>query len=340
MAKLLLNVYCTHRSPPPLKFAHTLNARRDRTDPELAEHLDGFMGFVMGGGRRQMNPSRYHVLGHLGRVRHHLSVEVDERDMDAFARWATAANAIIFFTDSTVRTPDGAILVDPETGDAEDGVDVPYPPDALERKARSEQQLSSLGIRVPRSLPPVVSEVEVELREPREVIQRSLALFNCAVRAESLASKDPIPVSELKERNPAGFAAFSPSERAFIQAARPDQQTITNYVWRYEALNVLAWSVGAVAELPFPKGICDAGALAKTMFGVMEDFKPRPRSTAEFLDALDLHYRLHWATTDARVNETRPPPGVEPGVVAERHYALNWLTRFQEAEWDDVETPT
>jgi hypothetical protein len=66
----------------------------------------------------------------------------------------------------------------------------------------------------------------------------------------------------------------------------------------------------------------------------------RLRPTGELLDALDLSFRLHWATTDARVKNAAPPAGLEPGVVAERHHALNWLVRFQDAAWDDVETPT
>jgi len=34
------------------------------------------------------------------------------------------------------------------------------------------------------------------------------------------------------------------------------------------------------------------------------------------------------------------PCGVEFGAVAERHYALNWLTGFENRAWDDVTTPT
>ncbi len=56
-----------------------------------------------------------------------------------------------------------------------------------------------------------------------------------------------------------------------------------------------------------------------------------PRPIAELLDVLDLHYRLHWITTDARVKKVPSPAGVEPGVVMERHRALNWLTRDQDA---------
>ena len=41
-----------------------------------------------------------------------------------------------------------------------------------------------------------------------------------------------------------------------------------------------------------------------------------------------------------RLDETDPPAGLEPGVVKERHHTLNWLVRFEDADWDDVDTPT
>ena len=66
----------------------------------------------------------------------------------------------------------------------------------------------------------------------------------------------------------------------------------------------------------------------------------RQRPTAEILDQLDLHLRLHWLTTEARLGRRDAEPGVDPGVVLERHRALNWLVRFEDADWDDVDTPT
>jgi hypothetical protein len=89
--------------------------------------------------------------------------------------------------------------------------------------------------------------------------------------------------------------------------------------------------------------VCDVPGLAKAMLKVDGPTfvrEARLRATGEILDALDLHYRLHWATTEARMKEADPPGGLEAGVVQERHYALNWLTRFQDADWDDVDTPT
>lgn len=337
---LLLNAYCTHRDPPPLDFAHRLMNRRGRGE-ELAEHLHGFIGFVMGGGARPMNQSRFHVLGHIERVRHHLSLEVEREHMPAFEAWAKKANAIVFTTDSAVRAPNGAILVDPESGDAAPGALVPYLPDAVERKARTERLLTDVGLPFLPALPPVVSEAEVELRDTTEIARRCLALFACALRAESLAANEPIPPADLEARLPLAFGALSPNERAFMSDPAPARQEIVNHGWRYEAVAVLAWAVGAVESLPFPKSISDVPALAQTMFDVVKGpFTPKPVGVAAVLDTLDLHYRLHWAVQETRRVGRSPSDSVEPGVVLERHHALNWLTRFQDADWDDVDTPT
>jgi len=301
------------------------------------------MGFVTAKGQRPMTQTRYHVLRHLERVQHHLALEVEDAAMDAFAAWAREANALVFRTDACVCAPDGAVLVDPATGDPEPGAEVPYPADAVERKDRTEALLGSLGVRVPKSLPPVVAEVEVELRAPREVASRCLALFACVLRAESLASKKEIPVSELRRRMPLAFDAMSPKERAFFGATPPADQDVVNHLWRYEALATLAWAVGLTGPLPSATTVCDVPALAKLMFAANDAaFLDRARlgATRYLLDALDLHFRLHWATTDARIKGAAPPAGLEPSVVLERHYALNWLTRFEDADWDDVETPT
>ncbi len=91
---VLLNAYCTHLAPPAMDVPHTLRSRRDRSTPELAEHLRGFMGFVMKD-KRPMTATRFHVL----------------------------------------RTPDGRVLVAPDTGDPAPGAAVPYPVDAVRRKA-------------------------------------------------------------------------------------------------------------------------------------------------------------------------------------------------------------
>ena len=217
--------------------------------------------------------------------------------------------------------------------------------DARDRQARSEEELGQFGIRTPATLPPVVSEIDVVLRPAPEVARRAMALFVVALRAESLMSRD-IPVEDLKDR-PLALRALTPKERAFLNDAAPDQQQITNFAWRYEALWMLAWAIGLVEELCYPSETCDVGILSKTFLEADEEAllkKAKLLPTETLLDALDLHFKLHWVIRQRQ--NGKAPDGemggndLNPGVVLERHHALNWLVQHGGTEWDDVQTPT
>ena len=339
----LINAYCTNLDPPSLQFPHALSGKRDRDDPELSKHLHGFVGYVVSRGEQQMTQVKYHLMRHIQRVRHHFSLTVDDRHFDAFAQWAWQANAICFLPDGSIRDPSGRLLLDGAGAAQEPDAEIPYPPDARERKARSERELARLGIPVPATLPPVVGEGEVELRQALDVAQRALALFVVAIRAESLGANNEIPIAELRQRRPAAFRVLTPNELSFLNAAAPEQQQIVNFTWRYEALFLLQWALGLVPDLPHPSRICDVPAVARLMLDTSEDdllARAGLRSTAALLDALDLHFRLHWAVRQARLDGKDGVGGVDSGAVLERHHALNWLVRFEDADWDDVDTPT
>jgi hypothetical protein len=217
--------------------------------------------------------------------------------------------------------------------------------DARDRQARSEEELSQFGIRTPATLP-VVSETEVVLRPASEVARRALALFVVALRAESLMCPE-LAVSDLREKRPLAFHALTPEERVFLNDEAPDQQQITNFAWRYEAVWTLAWALGLVEVLCYPSETCDVDILSKTFLesdkeALLKNAKLLPTET--LLDALDLHFRLHWLL---RQRQNGKPAGgemggddLDPGVVLERHHALNWLVQHEGAEWDDVQTPT
>ena len=334
-----INLYCTLLDLPALDFEHRLLGKRDRTDPDLGQHLNGFMGFVMKDDR-PMTATRFAILNHLQRVRHHLSLEIEEDAFDGLARWATAANAVLFFPDGTVRDPVGHVLVDPETGDAESSAAVPYPADAHARKQASEAWLAERSIPFAATLPPVVGAPEVALRSDADVVKRAQALLAVALRAESIVNGDPLPIEDIHRR--LELRGLSPSEHAFLDQEQPDQQTLVNHVWRYEAAWVMEWALGLVDDLPAPTAICDVPRTARTLVDAdpeqLQHAKLRPAS--EILDALDLHLRVHWAVREARRTQSPPPADIDPGVVMERHHALNWLVRFQDADWDDVDTPT
>ncbi|NVB85664.1 MAG: DUF4272 domain-containing protein [Kofleriaceae bacterium] len=340
MSVFLVNAYCTHRNPPALAFEHDLKARRDTSDPELARHLRGFQGFVMAGGKRQMTAVRYGVLRHIERVRHHLALEVDESQLEELALWALEANALLFLDDGTVRGPNGLVLVDPDTGDPEDGAQVPYPLAAERRKDATRVFLEQRGIRTPSHLPPVIDETEVEFRSPSDVLGRCCALVAVAARAEGAQQSNQLPLEQIERRLPLALAHASPAERAFLAEEAPGEQAIINMMWRYEALGALMWSIQLLPELPLPTALVDVPLVTRTMLELDTSKPVQLRSTSEILDTLDMTFRLHWSTTDARFKGEPSPAKIAPGVVMERHHALNWLVRFEGAEWDDVQTPT
>ena len=51
-------------------------------------------------------------------------------------------------------------------------------------------------------------------------------------------------------------------------------------------------------------------------------------------------YRYHWATTSARIKKLKAPAKLDGGVVMERHYALNWLIKYMDQDWDNISTDT
>jgi hypothetical protein len=221
-----------------------------------------------------------------------------------------------------------------------------FPRDARDRQARCEEELGQFGVRTPATLPPVVSEIDVVLRSAPEVARRAMALFVVALRAESLTCPE-LAVADLREKRPVALRALTPKEQAFLNDAAPDQQQITNFVWRYEALWLLAWALGLVEVLCYPSETCDIDILSKTFLELDEEAllkKAKLLPTETLLDALDLHFRLHWVVRQRQ--DGKPADGdmggndLDPGVVLERHHALNWLVQHGGAEWDDTQTPT
>lgn len=336
-----VNLYSTLWELPSLDFPHSLLGQRDSRDPDLEEHLRGFVGFVTQGGTRPMSATLYHVIQHIQRVQNHLSVQVEAEHLDAMSDWAQRANALIFLPDASVRDPQGRVLISAKDGASDPAAQVPYPPDAHARKQRSVAALQAKGVRTPPGLPPVLGAGELALRDPEELVGRTLALMAVAVYAEGLHSGQRIPASEIQAR--LNGAQLSDTEQAFLHQEQPPEQEIVNYAWRYEGLAVLLWTLGHLPELPTPDQIADVPTLARTVFELGEEglmAKAAVREGAAVLDTLDLHLRMHWAAREANRKGEQTPAGLHAGVLMERHKALNWITCWQDADWDQVDTPT
>ncbi|TXN07333.1 DUF4272 domain-containing protein [Methylobacterium sp. WL103] len=342
---LLVNAYATVRELPLLPFPHSMLGRRDLTDPELPTHLDGFIGYVMGRGDGRMTAGRYHLWRHLQRVRNHASFEISSAELPRLEAWALDANAVLFLPDGSVRSPDMGTLMS-SAGESDPSAVLPHPADALARRARSLGRLKGLNPSPLAGMPPSIGEAELVLRTPAEVLRRSLALFHLAARAEAHASgADSIPGGR-PDLNRIGYEALTPREREQIAdgCTFEDASALT---WRYEAANVLAWSLGLEGGRIEDSGAqIDVNALWRSLapLAVAGGIASAPvlRPAGEILDALDRTWREHWVVRQAREKEL-PLEGVDGDVVAERHVAFNWLTGFQnvpDASWDDIDTPT
>ncbi|MGG4774510.1 DUF4272 domain-containing protein [Paenalcaligenes sp. Me52] len=343
---VLVNAYATVTDIPELDFPHELLGQRDLSDPDLAEHLDGFIGYVMSRGDGQMTAMRYHLWRHLQRVQNHISMKVKQQDLSAMSAWAARANALLFMPDGSVRTPDLTLLMTAD-GLFFEHEALPYLPDALARREKSLKQLAQLNPTPPASMPPVLAEAEVHLRSVSDVVHRALSLFCVASEGLVILDKEDSSLPFMAEHNPVGLAMLSPQEKAFISAEEPDEHMAIQMSWRHEALNVLLW---ALSKQPEPLSPASDVVESQVMFdkamrlielnNTGHVFTLRP--TAEILDQLDLTWRQHWITRQAAQSDA-DVEGLISGVVMERHYALNWLTNFQNdigTAWDDIDTPT
>lgn len=340
---LLINAYCSVHALPALDFPHTLQGRRDASNPALKEHLRGFAGWVQSLSNGAMTPSRYAVLRHLQKVQHHVSVLIAPSDMGRFSAWALEANAIAFMPNGFICDPANAVLLSPDGADDHPAAAVPYPTAAHHRKARTEDLLANRALTPAHNLPPVIAESELVLRSAPAVAERIMALFAVAVRAESVTSKSPMSSDEIMQRLGLAESALTAAERSFIVDRTPTPKDTAKFGWCYECAHTLAWAVGIIDKLPFPGAICDVELLAQKLLKLGASgahVAARLRPAPELLDSLDLHQRLHWLTRQAQASGQGAPGGLEAGVIQERHRALNWLVQFEGAAWDDVDTPT
>ncbi|GAB4063690.1 DUF4272 domain-containing protein [Uliginosibacterium sediminicola] len=218
-------------------------------------------------------------------------------------------------------------------------MDMNVPPEAAERKARSEHALAAEGVPINSFLPVIEIEQSAQHRSKDEIARRALVLLSVAGKAEGM----PQALLERILKNYELETSLSPKEKAFVGDAEPSLYDRQQFVWRYEAAWVLLWALGYVDSLDKPAAIADVARAVRFMKErsagqFMADAKLRPLS--DILDQADKIYRYHWAVVDARVNARPIPAGLNPDVILERHQALNWLIGHMGEAWDDISTDT
>lgn len=184
-------------------------------------------------------------------------------------------------------------------------------------------------------------EFPEEMRTGPDVARRCIVLYTIVAAGHGEALQD---LTDWLHRERL-WDAVSPKEASFLQSTAPTRQQRISATWRVEALFVLLWTLSAVSELPPPTDICDVQLTRRVLpplLGSVRDFltSARLRDESEIWEAHEDVFQTHWSIRDAQLHD-RPIPGSHnPAVVYERHYALNWLIRWDDQEWDEITTDT
>lgn len=224
-------------------------------------------------------------------------------------------------------------------GIARTRLDHPNPsPAQLARRERSRLVIAELGAPFLEDLPVVEDAKTIEPRPAKEIAGRAIAVAIAAVKGEGLEQNR---VEEIVEQLEAR-ALLTPDERKFVFDPAPTDKDRAKFGWRYEGLDVLLWALGFRDSLPAAHTIMDpatdVGIVRKNAAAGLIA-KAKPRTMDELLDMADLYYCLHWAAIELRIHG-KTNERVNEEIIMERHYALNWLIRYMDQDWDHVTTDT
>ena len=310
-------------------------------EADFAEHVQGFLGYVLNLAQGNMDARLWEIYYLVSKARQGFGMEIepaiDEQLVPQFVTELAAAGCGIVFYGDSLTDPWGRLILGPGN---ERGEGVLYAfNSAKERRQRTGERLATLGLATPDTLPVTLADEEALLREPQEVARRAMALMAVALRAEGV--EQPKVVRFLQQRGM--VKALSPDEQQFLRQARPDEAQMRKLTWRYEALWTLLWALGQIERLGPPGAQCNAKyAVSLLNETPLDRFLGQAslRPATEILDELDFYYRAHWHVVNAQEAGRLPHPALDPDVIYERHYALNWLTTYMYQAWDDVRTDT
>jgi hypothetical protein len=213
---------------------------------------------------------------------------------------------------------------------------------ATNRKQRNIAALQEMNVKTSLNLPVIIDEHQVTLRTAAEVGQRVAIL--AAVNTVAFGYLDgPEVISYLQQHQL--WNNTTEAEKAFLQD--PQEELKTKETWKCEDIWVLLWALKKVSSLGEMDALCNLDMVPEAAFpfkgpasspAAFLAAATEIRTATEILDANDLYYRANWACVDARLKGEKEP--VHPGIVYERHYALNWLINYRNQPWDDVTCDT
>ena len=210
---------------------------------------------------------------------------------------------------------------------------------AVERKQNSERLLKSLNIPFIDHLPLIEEDDEAKIRTPQEIASRILVLTYLNYVSEEPDDGEKV-ISFLKDQKL--WDSVSNDEKELFSKELSDKEHI-NISWRSEAIWLLLWVINKVDTVDLPNEEISISQILELLPDFMTDTKDfvqfaTIRTVSEILDLSDLTYRLHWATRHTELNNLETLD-LNSSIVQERHYAINWVTYYED-NWDDITTDT
>ncbi|WP_420574166.1 DUF4272 domain-containing protein [Kordia sp.] len=208
-----------------------------------------------------------------------------------------------------------------------------------ERKAKSEAVLEELNVKINRNLPHIETLESTKIRSAEEIAKRATVMaFVNGFTLNGFSGEEAINM--LKKFNL--WDVTTPKEKHLLE--NPTVAGKNQESWKCEGLGILLWALKKTDTLPFADTMIDLNVVAEEDYPLSNPNTfiaeaTTVRSAAEILDLNDLYYRMDWACVDARING-QSMETMNPGVVYERHYALNWLIHYMDQDWDDVSCDT
>ncbi len=211
-----------------------------------------------------------------------------------------------------------------------------------ERKAQNESLIQSYQIKVNPNLPAIAYEEGVQIRTPQAIAERVTLL---AVTNMVAFNQMPGEQAVAYLKNFDLWQLATPKEVDFLQ--NPTDERKAYETWKCESIWTLLWALNVIPDLNFPDKLADLNNIPPAQYPIgphkdPNDFIAQMTQTATekvILDTNDLYYRIHWACVDARLSGQEITQ-VNPGIVYERHYALNWLINYKNQRWDEVTCDT
>lgn len=137
----------------------------------------------------------------------------------------------------------------------------------------------------------------------------------------------------------------SPRERKLLLSEKPGRREVIQASWRSEALQVLLWAIGKISAMsPLNKQV-RPGKFLPVLPGPDSDTREFLASSVlrpeKEIDAeLGRMIHAHWQIRNEQLHPDQKAPEMIPGVVMERHTALEWVVNLNDEPWDEVTTNT